>query len=200
MGFLKRLRGGDKQEAAPAGWNAGTGPPGSQMLWPPRGPITAWPSGDSFTGQLRIMLFDPPPSGAKVEVMGESNYQGSLTALAGGLDLNGPRMKDHRAVLIPEPDNPYDPGAVRVVIVPVGQDAGIWGKVGYLSRQDAVAFRPVIDRLAALGWVTGCRASLKGAQVREDGGRNYIGVTLYLNQPGPLMAELDTDDPKPSWE
>ncbi len=57
----------------------------------------------------------------------------------------------------------------------------------------------MIDRLAALGWVTGCRASVKGGQLRDGGGRNYLGVSLYVDDPDALMAELDADQPSPAW-
>lgn len=200
MGFFSRLRGGNKQEPGPSGWHAGTGSPGSPATaWPPPGPITVWPSGD-FAGELAIWLFDPPPKGGSVEVAGESNYQGGLKVMAADFDINGPRLRDHQAVLIPEPDNPYDANAVRVIILNTTQAPGMFAKAGYLGRADAVAFRPTIDRLAALGRVVGCLASLKGGQVRGDGERNYIGVTLHLDQPANLKAELDAADLMPSWE
>ncbi len=139
------------------------------------------------------MQFDPPADGGSVEVVGESHYQSTLQALAGGLDANGPRVRDHRAVLVPEPDNAYDPNAVRVIVVPPATGQGRWGKVGYLSRADAVAYRPVIDRLAALGYVVGFQASLEGGQLTETGQRKFVGVWLYLGTPRALMAELDRD-------
>jgi hypothetical protein len=179
MGFLRRVFGGGQPPPAPA--------------WPPPGPITSWPSRESFGGELRIMRFDPPADGGSVEVMGESHYQSALRALAGGLDMDGPRVRDHRAVLVPEPDNAYDANAVRVIIVPPAPVEGHWGKVGYLSRADSVAYRPVIDRLAAQGYVVGCLASLAGGQLADTGERRFIGVWLYLGTPGDLMAEMDRD-------
>lgn len=189
MGFLRRLLGGSA--ATPR-----------LPTWPPPGPITAWPAHDApgVEGHLRVVWFDPPANGGTVEVAGESHYQGSLTGLADGFTINGPRLRDHRAILLPEPDNPYDPHAVRVVIVSTAQPPGRSAIVGYLSRADAVAYRGVVDRVAGLGYVTGCLASLKGGQERDEGGRNYIGVTLYLGTPKALMAEVDADAIRPAWE
>ena len=86
---------------------------------------------------------------------------------------DGGRNRDHLATLVPEPDNPYDANAVRVIIV-----ADSFGHVGYLAREDAVAHRPVINRLASLGMVTACRASLSGGWERAGTtvGRSVSGL------------------------
>jgi ssDNA-binding Zn-finger/Zn-ribbon topoisomerase 1 len=98
------------------------------------------------------------------------------------------------AIFLPEPSNPYDPNAVRVGLGPP------WGKVGYLSREDAVRYRPVIDRLAAMGKVTACRASLKGGWDRGRGDRGSFGITLHLDTPPNLMLDVDkTYGPDPRW-
>src|SRR4051794_19212595 len=68
-----------------------------------------------------------------LEVVGESHYQDHLWQLAGGLQAERIRCAI-QAVLVPEPDNPHDSNAVCVLI-----DDGV---VGYLSRQDAAAYRP----------------------------------------------------------
>ena len=185
MGFLRRLMG--RSSEAP-----------KVLAWPPPGPITTWPAKDhSFGGEIQVELLDPPADGGTVEVAGESAHQGTLQALARGFGVNGPVVRDHKAVLLPEPDNPYDPNAIKVVIYASDQP---WGTVGYLGRTDAVAYRPIVDRLAALGWLVGCRASLKGGQLRDSGGRNFIGVTLYLDTPKAIMADVDAEPPPPSWE
>ncbi len=123
MGFLRRMLGGV----------ATTSPDDSAPSWPPRGPITTWPIGEAFSGELKVHLFDPPGRRGTVEVVGESNYQGSLQVIAGGFDMNGPAVRDHIAVLLPEPTNPYDRNAVRVVIVPT-QPGAKWGQVGGTCR------------------------------------------------------------------
>jgi hypothetical protein len=137
------------------------------------------------------------PTGFKVvNVVGESAYQGTLEQLAGGRTIDGGRNPDHMAALIPEPHNPYDPNAVRVVIV-----SGNAGHIGYLSRADAIAYRPVIDHLAAVGKLAACRASLSGGWDRGGGDRGSFGVRLFLGKPAELMAELESepDALKPAW-
>ena len=179
MGFLRRLVGGRGRQAAAPG----------EQEWPPPGPITTWPVGESFNSKLAAVVF-LPKDGATVEVSGESRYQDILEIIAGGRTTQGARNLDHVATLLPEPSSATDPDAVRVVIVPTrtGQP---WGKVGYLSREDAVRYRPVIDRVATIGKVTACHVSLKGGWERGPEDRGDIGVTLHLDVPANLMLELD---------
>jgi hypothetical protein len=174
MSFLKRLVGGQK---APV------------ESWPPPGPITAWPAGTlNLQGDLRIVTFDAARK--MVDVVGEGSYQGSLERLAGGRTIDGPRNRDHTAILMPEPTNPYDVNAVRVVVVTSTGDGAV---IGYLSREDAVAYRPVIDRLAADGDLAACRASIGGGWDRGGGDRGSFGVRLSIGTPDELLAELDAD-------
>jgi hypothetical protein len=110
--------------------------------WPPEGPITSWP-GDVFKGNLDAHLFEPP-EGARVDVVGEDAFQETLAVIGGRRTAEGLQDRDHLAILLPEPTNPGDPDAIRVVILPSkkGRNAG---KVGYLSREDATRYRPIID-------------------------------------------------------
>lgn len=171
--------------------------------WPPPGPITTWPPEPlQDSGNLVAVLFDPPRH--PIEVVGEGSHQGSLERIAGGRTIDGPRNRDHFACFLPEPSNVYDPQAVRVVIV-----GG--ATVGYLSREDAVAYRPLIDRLAAVGKLVGCRASLSGGWDNGAGDRGSFGVRLFIDTPEGAMKELestpdqlrpaweDPEDPKPTW-
>ena len=68
---------------------------------------------------------------ATLEVVGESFYQDALWDLVGGVCSDYVRQ-DAVAVLEPEPTNPHDANAVRVLI-----DGRM---VGYLSREDAAAY------------------------------------------------------------
>jgi len=74
-------------------------------------------------------------------VVGESHYQEALRQVA-GTPAKGTRV-GKIALLVPEPDNPYDPNAVQVQI-----DAHV---VGHLSREDAAAYLPGVRRLMAGG-------------------------------------------------
>ena len=118
--------------------------------------------------------------------------QDTLGLIVGGRTLDGPRKADHVATLLPEPSGPHGPDTVRVVVIPT-RSGQPWGKVGYLSRDDAVRYRAVIDRVASLGKVTACHASLK---VELDPGledHGYFGVTLHLDTPANLMLKLDKE-------
>lgn len=167
--------------------------------WPPRGPITTWPTGD-FEGNASVVIFDSHKRHV-VNVVGESAYQGTLERLAGGRTIDGCRDRDHTVVLLPEPTNRYDPNAVRAVVIPWGASRGS-GLVGYLSRDDAIAYRPIIDRLAAVGRLAACAASLTGGWDRGPGDRGHIGVRLHLDTPDGLQAELEADPEaiRPVWQ
>ncbi|WP_186766277.1 hypothetical protein [Falsiphaeobacter marinintestinus] len=51
-------------------------------------------------------------SGSDFEIVGESHYQTALERLAGGKKPDGVEV-DTGALLIPEPENPYDENAVK---------------------------------------------------------------------------------------
>lgn len=161
--------------------------------WPPPGPITSWPPEPlNLTTQVTAVLLDPPRR--PVEVVGEGSYQGTLERIAEGRTEDGPRVRDHTALLMPEPTNPYDPNAVRVVI-------GSGGTVGYLSRENAVAYRPLIDRLAAAGKFVACRACLSGGWDRGPDDRGSFGVRLFIDTPDGATKELEADPSnlRPAW-
>ena len=165
MGFLKRLFGGE-----PA-------PPSS----PSDAPITDWDAKALERRGARAYVFKRSPN---TEVKGESHYKEALERLSGGRTDRGVKRPDHQAILLLEPNNPKDPNAVMVWV-------GGVGTVGYLSREDAIAYRPVIDRLASEGWLVGCQATLTGGWDRGRGDRGSIGVRLGLPTPGAAMKELD---------
>lgn len=73
----------------------------------------------------------------RLEVVGESNYQKALAKICGGQSEDGANLFV-LAELVPEPDNPHDPRAVRVDI------RGL--TVGYLPRESAARYRPPAPR------------------------------------------------------
>jgi len=96
-----------------------------------------------------------------VEVVGESYRQDVLRRVAAKAsdmepfleELEGyartraskvPGRRFFRAALIREPDNPHDSNAIAV-------HAAAFGRVGYLSRDDAVEYLPIFDELARQG-------------------------------------------------
>ena len=100
-----------------------------------------------------------------VNVAGESHYQDALRAITGPGDVR----RETEAHLIPEPENEYDPNAVRVEI---GGD-----KVGYLPRELAPAWGPRLAELATRKRVGACEATIVGP---ADG---TLGVFLRLPSP-----------------
>jgi hypothetical protein len=171
VGFLRRLFA--STPAAPA-----------VAPWRPTRPITEWPTG-TLEIDATAHTFERRGN-ATIQVAGESHYQDALERAGGGRGTNGVRKPKQTVVLLPEPTNEYDLNAVRVLVVP-------YGLVGYLSRGDAVAYRPVIDRIAAVGWLTSCHGTLTGGWDRGRNDRGSIGIELYLRAPAKLLAEIDAD-------
>ncbi len=75
------------------------------------------------------------------------------------------------AALVPEPDNPHDPNAVMVQI---GERL-----VGYLPRDTAVAYGPMLAAVAARGRTAACEAMIAA----RGGADAVLGVFLRLPAP-----------------
>jgi hypothetical protein len=105
-----------------------------------------------------------------LEVTGESHYQEALWTIVGGRSSN-PIRRSVRALLVPEPTNPYDENAIRVVI-----DGHT---VGYLSREDASVYGPGLLGLMrhASGGNVVLEGQIVGGGLREDG-IGFLGVFL----------------------
>jgi hypothetical protein len=105
-----------------------------------------------------------------LEVVGESHYQHALWQIIGhAYSRANPVRYDVVALLIPEPDNPYDANAVRVVV-----DEFL---VGYLSRSDAARYQPSVLRLMqGTAALVGLRGQIVGRG--GDDGLGLLGVFL----------------------
>lgn len=112
--------------------------------------------------------------GAQVDVVGEQHHQDALETLAAGRNAFGTRRRLLTAVLVREPDNEYDPNAVRV------EAAG--ATLGHLSRDDAPRFHAIIDRLARAGMPATCRAMLTGGWDRSRADRGFIGLKIFTGR------------------
>ena len=109
------------------------------------------------------------PGSHDLEVVGESHYQDALWRVAGGRTVERVRV-EVQAVLLAEPDNPYDANAIAVLI-----DGA---KVGYLCRDDAEAYRPGLLALEARYRASIALAGVVvGGGVRQDG-PGMLGVWL----------------------
>jgi hypothetical protein len=118
----------------------------------------------------------------EVRLVGESNYQDHLEFCAGGRTEDGARVPLVTAVLVAEPNNPYDNKAIRV-------DVG--GRcVGYIARDETHRFHPILRQLASVGRPASCRALITGGWDRGNDDRGSFGVILSMH------ATLEiTDDP-----
>jgi len=120
------------------------------------------------------------PEGVEVRVVGDAPYQDALLELTGGRRRYGGVRLECIARLVPEPDNPVDPGAIAVTI------SGL--VVGYLSRIDAARYSDVIsDALTGTGEAS-CKAVIVGGWEREHGRIGMFGVRLRLGSPEVLAA------------
>ena len=95
------------------------------------------------------------------------------------------------AWLVPEPQNLHDQHAVVVWV--------LGGKVGYLPRELAVRWKPVLDRLRArYGVNVACQANLDPPSVANQGG---FGVVVWLppiiEQPAAVSQRLPVAPPVP---
>ena len=63
-----------------------------------------------------------------------------------------------------------------------------------------MAYRPIIDYLAAWGKVVAARASLQGGWDRGRDDRGSIGVVLHMGTVADCQAELVKDPPTASWK
>jgi hypothetical protein len=111
--------------------------------------------------------------------VGVSHYQPALIELSGRRADEEVRVQV-RATLVPEPDNPHDPNAVAVRI-----DEQL---VGYLARDYAKRWQPIVRTIIAQGDVAVCEAMIAG---RGPGsGTSNLGVFLRLPTPTEGQAQV----------
>jgi hypothetical protein len=150
LGFLRRLLGGGVRQPDPrSGWS-----PEQRPGWMHDG--------------MEVQLCEGREG---LEVVGEASYQDNLWRVVGGRSSPDDRVRvDLYAVLVAEPDNPYDANAVSVWV------QGL--KVGYLSRDDARRYRPGLLALEQQhGRPIALAGVIAGGGMRADGpGR--LGVFL----------------------
>lgn len=122
------------------------------------------------------------PRRVHFEVVGESHYQDVLANAVGG---RGDEPVDHACIvsLIPEPTNPYDKRAVRVVLD--GQT------VGYLSRTSASAYAPIATLLEGSRDYVRCRGRIVGGWSRGLGDVGSFGIVVDLPTVDDLRAHVE---------
>jgi hypothetical protein len=118
----------------------------------------------------------------RLSVVGESFYQEALHTVAGGRAF-GYDFDEHypvTVVLFPEPENPHDTNAVRIDVLQ--RDRSL--KVGYLSREVAKAYQPILLELRKKGSLGTCPGHVTG------GGQKYYGIYLHLAPPDLLFSDV----------
>jgi HIRAN domain-containing protein len=109
-----------------------------------------------------------------ISVVGVSHYQEALWAAAGAEDTGRPVGVETTAELVPEPENPHDPRAVKVLI---------GGRhVGYLSRRHARRYR---RQIRAAGGPVALRAWIGGLGKRSENPNLGVSLTLPEDWPDP---------------
>jgi hypothetical protein len=116
--------------------------------------------------------------GYPVAIVGESYRQTALRALSAGRRIRGEEVR-FVATVTPEPTNTHDPRAVRVDILNGAH-------IGYLSKEDAVAYELALKAVGSTGKHGVCRARLVGGSADKPS----IGVLLDLLDPDVLIAKL----------
>jgi tetratricopeptide (TPR) repeat protein len=120
--------------------------------------------------QTEISALDLSSDDFALDVVGESHYQDEIRRIAAGRTEKRERV-EFRVVLIPEPDNEYDPAAVAV-------HAEQGGIVGYLASEDAAELQPKIMAMKkSKNRYPACMAVLTGGY----GEKRSIGVVLDLD-------------------
>lgn len=123
----------------------------------------------------------------RLAVVGESHYQDALRLAAGG-KASGANFEDHlpvTAVLVPEPENPWDGNAVRVDVLLGNRPL----TVGYLAAGRAADYQPELLKIRAGGALGTCPARITG------GGAKFYGIYLHLARPGDLLVRKAPEDP-----
>lgn len=95
------------------------------------------------------------------EVAGESHYADAIRKVFGPKLTTEWSEAEAVAQILPDPNNRYDRSAVQVLI-----DGSV---VGYLPKEDAARYAPVLSGLVAQGWLPQVAARVLGALVSDYG-------------------------------
>jgi hypothetical protein len=117
---------------------------------------------------------------AGVEVAGESHYAHAIRELFGkDFKRDGTEIMV-TAQLVPEPENKHDRNAV-----------GVWvgsAQVGYLPREDAVRYAPVLSELTARGWLPQVSGRVWGSEWSDyDDRKDRFRGSVRLDLADPHM-------------
>lgn len=120
------------------------------------------------------------------EISGESHHIKEITRITGKPRLNEETEVETIGALVPEPRNKYDHNAVRLEVN--GQ------LLGYLPKEDAPAYSPVLQALTAAGFLPQVGVRI-WAVTRKDWDTNrltqYANVRINLDAPELLIPVND---------
>lgn len=133
-----------------------------------------WPFKRSARNVQSVML----EGGSWERIAGVMHYQANIEKVAGGRSKEDVRIETF-AALVREPNNPEDENAVAVHI-----NGHV---VGYLPRDDAKDFQPLLQKLEKQKKVAGCSALVLGGQKKGFRREQHdFGIRIHL----PSNAEL----------
>ncbi|GLQ20005.1 HIRAN domain-containing protein [Algimonas porphyrae] len=134
---------------------------------------TEKPSALSKTSKMGFL--DTGIKSYNYDVVGESNYQLALKDIAGGYRRESQYIECEAEIHL-EPDNPYDPNAVKVVIENE--------VVGYIPAKDATRVGNSLRDFGLTGaYVDG---QIRGGWKTNDSDVGHFGVKLKLPKVGRL--------------
>lgn len=175
MGFLRRLFGGQPAVTASA-------PP--SIVVPPPPQVQRKP--------IRTIEFTEQRDDAWLDIVGEHAYETTLNEILAEHEPGEIPSVNREALVVTEPTNPWDPNAIAVHVIRLSGDADI---VGYLSRENAVSYSPVLHAIAP--GVIKAQAQVRGSWTGAGRTPMPPSVRLHLGSPGELAAEMWLDDNEP---
>jgi hypothetical protein len=113
-----------------------------------------------------------------LEVKGEASYQGVLESIAGPKNPEGYNFLV-QAVLVREPDNPYDSSAIAVYAMSPRDATAV--KVGHIPRDKAALLTPAIERKNAEGRHVALEGYIRGGWLRPGGDEGKYGIWLLYD-------------------
>jgi hypothetical protein len=131
--------------------------------------VNIWPFSHHKAEHCGVLLGDDEFA---FPIVGESHYQRELETICGGKSERGARER-HAALLLPEPNNPYDKHAVCVKIFN--------STVGYLARDIAPDFLRALRKTDYLAIAS--EAIIVGGWHRTGEEDGYFGVRLNAFMP-----------------
>lgn len=150
------------------------------------------------TGQQHRPAACPPPGRpvepwgrcGQLEVEGEFARPDAVKTLLGHLGdfhkPDGAERSDVEAVLLPDPENPFDPKAVAVYLEN--------HHVGYLSRDDARRYAQALDAATREGLYFRTRGRLWGSSSGHSGRGVVARANVWLPQPELMLPENPLPD------